>query len=113
MKKAQSSADRSRNDAPEILTKIDLATPQNIEGYLNDARSSPKVCVVGLAGKASEYLAAKASLVNVVISRELPSVVGEMEETEIDRYLLELQQREQEEGEGRMTEGREGPVTVH
>ena len=34
-------------------------------------------------------------------------------ETEIDRYLLELQQREQEEGEGRMTEGREGPVTFH
>jgi proteasome assembly chaperone (PAC2) family protein len=42
--------------------------------------------------------------------RELEELAQETEK-EIDHYLLELQQREQE--EERQTEDQEGPVTVH
>jgi predicted ATP-grasp superfamily ATP-dependent carboligase len=42
--------------------------------------------------------------------RELEELAEETEK-EIDNYLLELQQREQE--EDKQTEDQEGPVTVH
>jgi hypothetical protein len=80
--------DLRRGLISEILEKIELLTPENVDRYLQDARTQPKVCVVGLAGKANDHLAGKASLVNVVISRELSSVVQDMEDAELDRYLL-------------------------
>ena len=72
----------------EILRKIELFTPENVDRYVQDARTQPKACVTELAGKASEYLSGKASLVNVVLERELDTVVQDMEDADIDRYLL-------------------------
>jgi hypothetical protein len=72
----------------EILTTVGTSSPKRIDRYLQDARTAQKACIVALAGEVNEYLNNKASLVNVVIERELGSVVEDMEDVELDRYLI-------------------------
>ncbi|MHC4472583.1 MAG: hypothetical protein ACYS99_16660 [Planctomycetota bacterium] len=80
--------DLRRGIINELLERIGMSSAATVDRYLQDARTAPKACVVGLAGKANEYLNNRASLVNVVLERELGSVVEDMEDAELDRYLI-------------------------
>jgi hypothetical protein len=72
----------------EILDRIGKNDPQTLNRYIQQSRSSPVSCLVGLAGDANDYLNGKASLVNVLIDEDLGSIVEGMEAAEIDRYLI-------------------------
>jgi len=72
----------------EILAGVGNSSPKRIDRYLHDARTAQKACIVDLASEVNEYLNNKASLVNVVLERDLGSVVEDMEDAELDRYLI-------------------------